>query len=269
MKIISVKSYNEFIHEFDKYYSSGDFYYRGQSVSKWEIKPGLGRNKYLKTISSINKTEVNLINSFQKIISDNNLNNLIPFMQNSYHEDWQWLMSAQHYGLPTRLIDFSHHKYTALQFAIADFENLNSEGALLIYTKPEEIQEEMNSKILKNKHIPIERTFFFQAPIYKKKNGNDLFLAEDRKGIQGSKFLYRESSCLSKCISQDDVLSKNLIKILIPKDIKIPLIKYLMERQEFAYDIYCGRNDIDNYAAILKNKFKNLNLQNLDDFLKN
>lgn len=57
MEIIEPKSLEEFIEIFDSYYNSGNDYYRGQSDAKWDIIPGLARNKNI--FSSFFNVEVN------------------------------------------------------------------------------------------------------------------------------------------------------------------------------------------------------------------
>lgn len=252
MEIIKPKSLLEFIEFFNSFNNSGNDYYRGQSDTKWDIIPGLARNKNI--FYSFFDVESQLNNNFVNKIDELGLNHLVPIVEDSYHESWQLLMAAQHYGLPTRLLDFSNNKFAALEFAIMEAKNINRDGAIIIY-KNADIQQKNVAPFFSKCFSSFDESFFMQAPIYALKDDNSTKLSEIRKLIQGSKFFYRGNANLFDCLSLDIEHSHNLIKIIISKKIKQNIAEYYIKKGDISNDSFKGKNAIDYCCSVFKNDF--------------
>lgn len=228
----------------------------------------MARNKGIKNYKDIFGIERKLIEKFKNKIADNKFDHLIPVVKNSYHKSWIYLMSAQHYGLSTRLLDFSCDKRVALEFAVADLNQMNKDGTFIIYNDIESIQEDVDSSVLTNPFSQSHHTFFFQGISFRGSENNECKLAESRKIIQCSKFLYRDSPNLFKCLTLDDLHSDRLTIIHIPRNLKLEIINYFAKKNSLTFDLYHGKNILDYYAAFLNNEFRNLNDSKIDDYLK-
>ena len=266
MRIEEPQSFEDFFNIYGKYYSNGDNYYRGQAYLSWDIIPSIARNRNIKDIDFFLAVEKKLIEKFQQYIKYNKLEDLIPKV-NAHQDSWVILMVAQHCGLPTRLLDFSNDKIIALLFAVADLQYLNKDGALIIYENPTDKQKDLS--IFRNDFVNhLDKSFFIQAPILMNKENNELRLSEIKKFLQGSKFLCRDTQNLFNCLSEDQEHTNNLIKIKIPKKLKLDIIKEIIKKGEMVYDLFSGKNELDHYGAILKNEFCKLNKSKINEYLK-
>jgi len=261
------KSLQELLGYFGIYPNSGYCYYRGQADYSWDITPSLARNMSIKNIDDIIRIESKLIEKFRKKIKDNKLDSRIPKVESGYDEIWILLMAAQHYGLPTRFLDFSNDIFTALEFAVADMQNLNKDGALIIYKDVKSVLEDFS--ILREPYNNnYNKSFFLPVPSIYCPDENECLLSEHRKIIQGSKFFYRDTPNLSECLSSDKLHTERLTKICIPREFKLDIIKYLMKVDRMAYDLFAGKNELDYYAAILKLEFSKLNESKIEEYIK-
>jgi hypothetical protein len=103
---------------------SDPIWFRGHSRSSWKLVPGFHR-------VSKPTSERNLINRFRQ-----NANLLV---EQSPRSDFDWLFLMQHYGVPTRLLDWSESPLVGLYFAVTS--NQNDDGTLWIL-KPLELNRQ-------------------------------------------------------------------------------------------------------------------------------
>lgn len=94
---------------------SKDIWYRGQGDCDWSLSPGLFR-----------LTGVPSENSFLTRFKQSAAMLIDRHPKDSF--DWMFLM--QHYGVPTRLLDWTESPLTALYFAVSDKLRESSDGAL-------------------------------------------------------------------------------------------------------------------------------------------
>jgi len=84
--------------------TGGPRWYRGQIEHGWGLTPRLARNR-----GHIER-EVDMLKRFRQDAG--------PRVREIPRTTWEWIGLAQHYGLPTRLLDWTENPLVALYFAV-------------------------------------------------------------------------------------------------------------------------------------------------------
>ena len=191
MKEIELKSVKHW-HDLLEKYRSNVFKYRGQSDKDWKLIPKAGRE-----IISKSNDETIFIQWKRRAKF---------YLKNQNLNDWELLSIAQHTGLPTRLLDWSHSPLVALFFCCS--ENLEKDGAVFIYPADKYILTENKSPFTLKSEI-----IFFQPTTSNDRLANQygyFSIHNNPKNEFNSKSKYGE-----------------LEKIIIPKKLKKDLIVML------------------------------------------
>ena len=104
-------SWDEEIHRF-----RSPFAFRGLSDKEYELKTRL-----IRLSGRYAELEKHILRNFRKYA-----------YRAATQEDsvWKWLSVAQHYGLPTRLLDWTYSPYVALHFATVNLERHDKDGVI-------------------------------------------------------------------------------------------------------------------------------------------
>jgi hypothetical protein len=102
--------------------NESSFRFRGQADYNWTLKPLIYRYQDFQRYQTV-QYEKNILLPKPK-------NPNPPLTHTTY--DIEWLMNCQHYGVPTRLLDWSTDILIALFFACSDNNNIDSDGSLFV-----------------------------------------------------------------------------------------------------------------------------------------
>lgn len=102
---------------------SGRWSFRGQRDSRWSLMPSLLRPGVRLPDGDPKEHEKRVLAYLRRVLSQD------AALPSAILEDEDWLLTlAQHYGIPTRLLDWTKDPLTALYFAAADALRSNDDG---------------------------------------------------------------------------------------------------------------------------------------------
>ncbi len=238
--------------------------YRGQGDSSWGLQTSIDRmfEDALSYSTSKLNTEIALLKRFQRESHHYGINNIgllnIP----------EWLSLMQHYGAPTRLLDWTHSAWVGLFFAIVELGN--NKNAALWLADWNAIDNKGNS-IVKDKFkcdhnlVSIEN---FSEVI---KSGDGViklnsFKQNPRQIIQQGTFLFPLN--VEKTFEENlgSTLTKSeLTKIVLPYDIKHDLMRTLYRMNISYTTLYPG---IEGFSRSLKHLYHIDGIMKLENDIK-
>lgn len=134
MEEIRINNWNELISLFERFELHKRFLtgwvFRGQSVSEWGLIPSISRiflNRGI-TLERSEAIERTIYREFTSKAHNYGINKSKIFESG---EEVLWLSIMQHYGVPTRILDWSESPYIALYYSINS--DLDKDGSLYYY----------------------------------------------------------------------------------------------------------------------------------------
>lgn len=126
MEISNIQTFVEAISDYRD--PSDTIWFRGHSKDQYKLVPGYYRQNY-------RTSEETLVTRFKQSAS--------LMVENTPRDEFDWMFLMQHYGVPTRLLDWTDSALVALYFCCSSDEDVD--GAIWLL-KPTIMNEESNIK---------------------------------------------------------------------------------------------------------------------------
>ena len=211
--------------------------FRGQGDSSWELSPSLER--VLDTSESITHLYADWADLGKRLLEDFK-NHAAPFLNIIPSNDVEWMVQAQHYGLPTPLLDWTTNPLKALFFAVENPDLDDKNAAVFLATGDIYTTEEVNDSINDYFHC------FYPKHI------NERITAQE--GCFSLYPLPEEFEPFSQFFEDKDFCSAGFwlnLKIIIPATCKAQIRKELTKLGVTRRTIYPG---LDSIADSIKRK---------------
>ncbi len=119
--------------------AKGDWIFRGHSSSSWALQSSVQR------LLKARNVPVDQTTAFERRLLGEFIRRARIFLPNPPNSDWEWLVVAQHFGLPTRLLDWTENPLIALYFAVRSNTEMSDDGVLYAY-KHKSLEVDIRSK---------------------------------------------------------------------------------------------------------------------------
>jgi hypothetical protein len=212
--------------------------YRGQSRSEWKLLANLGRK--LNSPAQAKEVERLMVNEFAEKLKAQGLDLHIrqKFLNGTYHSEWLMLQQAQHFGLPTRFMDWTIHWEVALYFSVSDTVHDDSDAQFWIYLVPGELfvsdSSQEKNQYLNEDPFESERMFFLNSSDFLDDDSENK-IAQRRKFRQHGRFCIQPYDLLLEPLEEQTQHQHNLFLITIPAEAK-PNIRRELEYEGLTKD---------------------------------
>lgn len=123
LKVEQVETLRQYMERIEALMTAdeGPLWYRGAGTSAHPLVPSLYRHPSITEPAALMGLEAKILQRFRE--------RSIPYQPTKVEEDWDLLFLMQHFGVPTRLLDWTENPYIGLFFALTGAKLDHATGA--------------------------------------------------------------------------------------------------------------------------------------------
>ena len=188
-----ISNFVEFHNELQSFRKNSRWIFRGHSDKDWEIKPKAGRIPFNKI------SDLEYLKSWKR--------RGIEYLNKTPVDDWEWMAIAQHHGLPTRLLDWTHNPLVALFFTCNEL--FEKDGLIIIYSPgyvviPENISPSKKRKLTLFKPKAITNRISKQSALFTIHNPPDVKIEDSLRDTDKLEKIVVKKESKKELLSQLD-----------------------------------------------------------------
>lgn len=270
--IVIVNSLTEFLKTIHKTQYLKYTWYRGQRYSEFQLEPSRFRDKveipnddkYIKNTQYIVKNDILALREFKRAYKN--------LCGDKLYKDVYYLYLMQHYGIQTRLLDFSLNPLVALYFSVKEDNevNLQREESELSGTMNNFNKESSSVYCIEPSHVNhysfnTDTVVDLSSCKFNTLNNLDYPICIKPKESQIDERLIRQSGvfvCFGRMIHPLDyyvIQNDNILKIIIPNSKRVAIKKQL--KKEFGIDDAFLFPDFNNTNEIIPSIIKKMEIR--------
>jgi hypothetical protein len=129
IRVIQVDSFSKLLSEIEKFQKKTNVsWYRGVRNSAYELSPSLYRHPKKKSAEELLSLEQKVTTRFGQ--------RALPYLNRRLTDVWDSLFLMQHYGVPTRLLDWTENPLVSAYFALEDIKEHRTASAAIWMCDP-------------------------------------------------------------------------------------------------------------------------------------
>lgn len=231
--------------------------YRGHGRSSWQLLPNLVRN--IKDSFELKQLERKIVTDFHEKLTNAGFSKYIQggFLQGQFHSNWLLIQQAQHYGVPTRFMDWTGDWEVALFFAVSNPKDDFYDGHFWIYiVQPEMFVADNNEKqYLYKNPFEFSETIFLNSCCFVSKEYLSK-TAQRRKLRQKGRFCIQPYEQSLQPLESQDLHKVNLYPIIIPSYLKKQIRQELADKGITKESLYIEeRTEINGIISKIRQKY--------------